>query len=345
MDLQYFFRGQQSKENVASAWLATLLNSDHGFRAAFLAKVGATPPGDPAASWTVDVEADLDGACDITMSTPGTFLLLEDKIADSARTEGQFRRYYEAAVRLHPEDRIIGVYLGPSAASGAGEIALVRQRSEPFAARGERDRLVPLGWKEDVPDLVAAATGEDRWFAESGLRGVHEHMERLSTARFPSAERDELRAVVGEVRTRLTERFRDRVRLARWPSIGQEALYSVKAPITMFLTLEYDEDPDPPNAIHGVFVPEGIAVTIGMSLGPSSSGRKDSDVHARWATVAGPGGVVVPGLDTEALPDRSHDRFVGSAEFRGSREALVDLLVARGTALLEFAEMLRRSDR
>jgi hypothetical protein len=93
VDLRHCFNGPQSKENAASAWLATLLDYDPAFRAESFKVVPPVAGLDPAADWTADVETPLNGPCDLTLETAATFVFLEDKIAASARMDRQFVRY------------------------------------------------------------------------------------------------------------------------------------------------------------------------------------------------------------------------------------------------------------
>jgi hypothetical protein len=151
-----------------------MLQYDKTFRAAFLDKVPGTPALDADADWTVEVETPLDRFCDATMRAPGVFVLIENKIASSAKRKGQLLTYCLAALKAHEADQVVGIYVGPTAETGRDETERV-ERSGQFRARRDRapaELMMCLGWKDDMPDIVEEAAGGN-WFATSGLRGIH----------------------------------------------------------------------------------------------------------------------------------------------------------------------------
>ena len=95
---------------MASAFLATLLDYDEAFRQAFLGLVLNDPTIDDPEGWAVRVEED---RVDVTIESPTTYVLIEDKIGSGAKQHAQLLRYYETAVRARPAKRIVAVYLAP----------------------------------------------------------------------------------------------------------------------------------------------------------------------------------------------------------------------------------------
>ena len=106
--LTHFFSGAQSKEETASAYLATLLDSDPEFRVRFLDLADVEPRLDGSLEWAVRVEDSRvnTGTVDVTLEwppgDPTTFVMVENKVSASAKTDGQFRKYYRGAVAAWP---------------------------------------------------------------------------------------------------------------------------------------------------------------------------------------------------------------------------------------------------
>src|SRR3972149_4967699 len=98
------------REETASAFLATLLEYNAGFRRTFLATALAGAAPDVDESWSVRVERD---SVDIVMDLDTTRVLIENKINASAKRQGQLLRYYLFAVDAVPEKRIAAVYVAP----------------------------------------------------------------------------------------------------------------------------------------------------------------------------------------------------------------------------------------
>jgi hypothetical protein len=105
MDLKHFFAGNLSKELVASAFLATLLEARAGFRAFIFAQMGCEEAMKLAqAEWIVRVGAEsVDVRLDATRE--GWVLLVENKISPGSMQLGQLLRYYQNQIAREPRSR------------------------------------------------------------------------------------------------------------------------------------------------------------------------------------------------------------------------------------------------
>jgi hypothetical protein len=351
MDLDFFFKGMQNKETSASAWLATLLHHNAAFRREFLGLVGVEPPLDPARRWVVNVETPLSGPCDVTLEDEDTLVFLEDKVSASAKTKGQFLRYYLGA--LDKPDlaakRLVGVYLGPSVSTGDDERESVTGHPE-FSGRraaGFNDDAKCLGWKDNLSDVVEVATTDDDWFARKGLAAILAHIVKVEGGRPFNQQREDLRQLMKRVAQRVMAAGREagwgpKVRLERWAGIGYEAQYTPTVGITTFLTLWYDEDEDPPYDLHGVVVDNRIRARGTVSFNPSvKHGRRDTELMARWASLTAAGCVEVPGIGE--VPLVNEITFTTGVELDKTVIEVEELLVAWGTAVLGYLREYRSS--
>lgn len=101
MNPHFFFKGKLSREESASAYLATLLDQIPEFRVATLDKAGILEPGGPCTILTelreVDIRLDYPEA--------ETVVLIENKIRSGALQVDQLSRYYQQERAANPNSR------------------------------------------------------------------------------------------------------------------------------------------------------------------------------------------------------------------------------------------------
>jgi hypothetical protein len=274
-----------------------------------------------------------------------TCVLIENKVSRSAVMSGQFGAYYEAVVEdseLARLPRVVAIYVAPDRGSGAAPLREVT-RSELLAARraeGHGDDAVCLGWKEDLPAVVEPLDA-DTWFAHEGLRAILDHIRKLETGRPPNEQRQALQQLMARVSRRvgnMGERTGDwgpHVRLHRWPSKGQEALYTTKQAVTTWLVLSYRESDDDRSQLIDVLVDDEIQVRARVAFNPSTKiGLRDASLMERWSALVRLGAIEVPGIG-EVLA-RDETTFELAQDFRGSAEQLEDLLFLWASSVLRF---------
>lgn len=224
MSLRHFFEGMVRREEIASAYLATLLQYSPTFREKFLQLAFRNPDFVDAETWTTRVEAEL---VDVTVESSSTIVLIENKLGSGARMLGQLVRYYAAAVARNPQKRVVAVYLTPGG-FGADEVEGVM--TSPLRIGRTDDSLV-IPW-EEVARIVSALPAEE-WFAHSGMAAILESIENRRKEKFPAVgERATLRRIVTEARNGLSARWPE-VRFALWVGQTSETVYSFGVPITV----------------------------------------------------------------------------------------------------------------
>jgi hypothetical protein len=167
MNPHFFFEGTL-REEAASAFLATLLEQDPGFRAAFLRRVGVDFSVDVAPR--IRVEPYLGGGKwpDVLVQLPGSIVVVENKVRPRIVQPDQLARYYLAAVQKWPRRRVIAVLLMANVRVRAPEVRLVRREIR----RGARDdRAIALTWSQ-VRWLLRFADGPDAEFRRTGIAAI-----------------------------------------------------------------------------------------------------------------------------------------------------------------------------
>jgi hypothetical protein len=328
MDLRHFFDGLQSQEETASAFLATLLEYDEAFRRGFLAKARAEPL-DNAQRWEVRVEdyRTMVGPMDVTLESDSTFVLIENKITAGAKMAGQLLRYYRGAVAKWPDRRVVALYLAPWPALGADEVAEVENEIEVRRREG-RDRTGGVTW-DDVRVIIDELPERGGWFASTGMDAVAKAIKREALP--PDAQRDVIRRVVEAARRTLQARLPE-MTLARWPSIGQEAIYTAKAPVTLFITTAFDVDRET-KMLLDVVVDGRIRATIYTNFALSPMGQVSPVLAHEWERLVRAGSVEIGGVDLYTVEG---GKLAHSEEWTGTPEQLENRLVERGERVLDF---------
>lgn len=303
MDLKHFFDGQQSRENSASAFLATLLEYDDEFRRRFLALAHVAPPLDDTLVWAVkvedtepwttpipDVEAGA-GAIDITMESTSTVVLIENKLTPSAKRNGQLRRYYVAATGTWREKRIVALYLAPTLHFGESEVDLVK-RCDVFESREARpagaDDAGCVSWS-DVLTIIEDQPSEGRWFAITGINAVQVATDEARRILSTEGQRGAVHDVVQAARTSLAASIPG-VRFGPWRGRLYDLIYTAKAPITMYLGTHFAAESIAPFRVVNVVGDDGrLRLTVNTTFALSPTGRKSQALVREWAGSAAAG--------------------------------------------------------
>jgi hypothetical protein len=332
MRLRHFFENMVRREEMASAFLATLLDYDPAFRMAFLRLILDDPVEREADAWTVAVE---DGRVDVTLESPTTFVLIEDKISSGAKQQDQLLRYYRGAVEAKPEKRIVAVYLAPGG-MGAGEVEAVR-RSAVFAQR-QGDITRHLAW-EEISRLVNGLPQDERgWFARSGMDEIERAIAQARQEKYPRlGDRGVVRDIADAAVTTLSGRCPD-VRLGRWNARDVEVILTYGTPVTLWLHAGFEIDPVPPFAPVGLVRDDGIHLDVISNFKLAGKVRRGSELDRRCKELVRIGVVDVPGVGRhELLPNKW---FVHSAPAVGSAEELENVLADTGERVLDYLRPL-----
>jgi PD-(D/E)XK nuclease superfamily len=350
MDLKHFFDGQQSRENSASALLATLLAYDAPFRKRFLALEHVEPPGAPPVTdsevWCVRVEDNRPwtgsrlgtqsaaGSIDISLVSATTVVLIENKLSASAKRYGQLRDYYEAAAAHWSDRRVIALYLGPTIHLGQSEVELVR-RSDVFLGRSQPagfDAVGSLSWTE-IRRIVEDSPNGGDWFASTGLAAVKKAIDDAAFILSTVGQRGVVRDAVDAARRSLAG-SNPGVRLGPWRGRLYEMIYTAKAPATVFLGTLFDADIDPPYQLVDVVTGSRVRLTVSTSFELSPTGRRSPALVSEWQKLLKRGSVEVGGVGRFTRGDGR--AFTHREAFDGTANELVEFIVSRGTATFAF---------
>lgn len=231
VDPHFFFEGKLSREESASALLATLSEQSVEFRRRFceLIEVKTTPDD----HFVVEVERnDIDIALDIGNSTT---VIVEAKIASGSKTDGQLAMYYERAKTDSPDRRFVCVYVAPTVALGKSEV-------EQLVLRGG-DSGVALSW-EQMSDLVKGLADFDAEFGVMGLAEVLRVIANRRSAYFDrSGDRALLYDAVDEAK-RLVQHDKPPCTVATWKGKSSVDVYTCGTAISVNVSIHFESNAD-----------------------------------------------------------------------------------------------------
>ena len=126
-----------------------------------------------------------------------------------------------------------------------------------------------------MSDAVEITTSEDDWFARKGLEAILTHIEKVERGRQRNEQREYLRELMKRVAARVMAKggpdgWGPGIRLDRWASVGQEALYTPSVGVTAFIALSYNEDDKEPYRLHDVVDGDRVRTHLSVSFNPST---------------------------------------------------------------------------
>lgn len=328
MRLNHFFENMVRREEMASAFLATLLAYDRAFRGAFLRLALDDPVLDELEAWKVQVEED---RVDVTLDSPSTLILIENKIGSGAKQVDQLLRYYLAAAGARPGKRIVAVYLAPRGI-GMDEVDRVR-RAELFIQRPS-DAAHHIPWESLTAIVERLPQSETSWFARSAMDAINSAIERAHRERYPAlGDRALVRQIMDNAQGLLGRRSPD-VRIGRWSARDFEEILTYGTPVTLWLDAVFEVEGETPFLPTGVDQPDGVHLEVRSMFKLAGRVQKTSELGRRWDQLVRAGSVDVSGIGRHDL--RPDHWFAHTKPIVANAEDVETAVADTGQYVLEF---------
>ena len=232
MHLDFFFGGKLSREESASAFLATLLDCREDFQKYFLtclpeevAKcIGGSKPSVEVEYENIDIRLDFEDT--------NWVVLIENKILPGAKRKGQLVSYYRHQIKNAPSKRFLMVYLAPGEGMGKAEV----QEVESVAR--EQDQAKRVSW-DALMKYVDTIPEEDEFkpLVSSGFDKIENIIEHAKEVVFPiEGDRKLIDDIINEARERLVQRF-PAVMFGKWIYEKAHQVATQKGSITIYAHL------------------------------------------------------------------------------------------------------------
>lgn len=279
MRLDLFFNGKLGREEMSSAFLATLLDQRDDFRDFFLKETGCS-----ALFGKTEVRVEIDNVdVHLDCEAANTVILVEVKVRGASVRPEQLSAYYQQALRAAPGKRIAVVMVVPSAGTGKAEIARVRQCPE----WREDDHTSTITWKT-LASFTDRITKYDRdeSFISSGFETVTRIIE--DKGRGPKYPKTNGRGILQELARRIAATLEDEVRPVRfrvWTNRDFFDIYPVDAPFTVSVRLWFDPPPDAQGVPSQPITNAAVRIRVETMSGISDKGKKNGRVREAWQAI------------------------------------------------------------
>lgn len=289
--LDYFFAGKLGREEVASAWLATLL-TNREFRSRFLKELKLDDETANSSNWVVSVEKDQHDLR-LTCNDREHLVIIENKIHASAIRRDQLKTYYLQAKqnRQWKNWRMVAVFLTPRPEVGSREI----QDMLKLPGIASQD-VKHLHW-ESIGTMVNVVGWDASllWFVETGFRAIMEVIKSDRIDRFPLVNG---REIIGEIQRRakdLIEKDASNGRWTQWRHKEKHRLFNVDGIYTVLADIMFSID-DRGRPDIGIDH-NHVRVILRIRVQLSQKGRNDKARQRHWKSVLEQGlADKVPGL-------------------------------------------------
>jgi hypothetical protein len=326
--LRHFFRGLLKKEEVASAFLATLLEQDPAFRKAFFQKLFPDAAVALAsARWTVQVEVD---RVDIRLDSDAAVVIIENKVKAGAYERGQVLRYYESELARVPAEKPIFVAFVAPDGVGTHETDYLGMM-DTFR---KNDSAASVSW-QTLAAISDSLKQEKtwRWFVESGFNEIERIIDEDS--RRPVYPREGTRALLVRIADEASQKLQSLspVKLGRWSGRDHEQIFTNKTHVTLWLDLAFDAEDESPYLPVNVQEGDCLKVFLKTQFKLSGAGRKVPKIKSWWTQRVAEDVFYVPGIGEHRLNEGGW--FVRSVETVLPADDLTDAMVQAGLAVLD----------
>jgi len=315
----FFFKGKLSREESASALLATLLEQSSKFRKRFCRLVNietSTQDG-----LCVEVERN-DVDVILTIESSSTSVIIEVKISGASKVDGQLATYYERAKAESPENCFVCVYVAPTSALGRSEVGQLDLRSD--------DSGFALSW-EQVIEAAANLPDFDLEFATEGLQVV---LDIIANKRGTYFDRTGDRAFLYDVVDAANKIVQDRTQkcsVATWKGKRCVEVYTYGTALSISVSIHFETQDNG----HVVLVRDnGIpAVSISARFRPARKYAKLKNTNEWWSKVARLGRWTASDYTFQLSSDdwmMLQKSFVGNAADIASQIAELTLVLIEG---------------
>jgi hypothetical protein len=275
MNPHFFFQGKLSREESASAFLATLIEQSAGFRTSFLAALGIR---EPAGCFRVLIEKH---DVDIRIDYPNdrVIVLVECKVRPGALQVNQLVRYYRHARKSAPNARIHTFMIAPGEGVGTSEV----RRLIADSSFDREDLVCRISWRE-LADLqeVLGYDGVLGDFARSGFDCIARIIDQAAQEKYPLvAGREIANEIVQGVMADLTREF-PAVRFSSWRGRDVLEVFSVGTGITVYVDLVFRVDDTPPYAPLEIPDRDHVTGRLRTQFKLSARGRRDRTLRDEW---------------------------------------------------------------
>ncbi len=324
--IAHFFQRTLRKEEVASAFLAMVIEGAAKFRGHFFKII---LPNEfelfQEQQWLVTVEEE---RVDVRTESEGAVILIENKISPGAKQQGQLLRYYLREKKLRPRKRIVTIFVAPRE-MGMDAVARVMNASEFKGST--HDVVRQVSWGELASYIPDPGDPLDA-LIRNGLDEIMKVTEEIRAGKYArEGDREVIREIVDSAFMEL--RKRSAIRLRRWSGRDVEDVFTDGTNVTMWLDAAFETDDEPPFAPIDLRDENGmIQITIRSQFKLAGRMKKSSHLSHWWKMNMLSSSFDVPGAGL--YHPQEDGWFIHTKLISGTENDIDSALVETGEALL-----------
>lgn len=325
MNMHFFFSGRLSREESASALLASLIEQREDFREFFFSLVQISKP---EGSFAINTEVqDVDIRIDYSNGNNTYVILVENKIRAGAIQQNQLVRYYEKEDTRNEGAIISTVFITPHQSTGDSEI----ERLENILKNG--DTVNKISWCDDLCDYRTLLRDDDpdKQLIESAMGSIINIIEESEKEKYPLLYgRKKIQEIASLVLKDLDTGI---CKFMIWRGKDYFDIYTVGTDIGIDFLLKFEVEPKEPFSPIGLSDDRNLQVTVSSLLGLSVKGKKNRDICSIWNSITESGQLKI-------LPEGLHrpegHRFAFHFEVVGDSAAIRIHAVRIANSVIDF---------
>jgi len=292
MNPHFFFKGKLSREESASAFLATLIEQRPDFRT-FL--FSALEMAEPKGSCSVTIEKK---DVDIKIYYPNDriVVLIENKLRPGSLKVRQLVRYYQSELKENPNSKILSILVVPSEGTGTSEAARLRDNDQ-FRST---DFVGIVSWRgfSQFRDLMQQEDA-DKEFIDRAFDSIFMIIDSAATEKYPLRDGREIAHEIAQNVLRALKKDFPHIRFGFWRGKDYFNIYSIATDITIYVDLAFHIANKAPYIPTEIQDRQHLTVILRTQFALSAKGKKNAAVRKEWDRICQDGII-------EILPSGGH---------------------------------------
>jgi len=326
MNPHFFFQGKLSREESASAFLATLLEQRADFRS-FLFRILEVE--EPQSSGQVNIEqSNID--IRVEYSSAKVVCLIENKVRPGAFQARQLVRYYRKELPTSVDSRILVILVVPYEGKGGSEINCLTNDQE---FRRQMDAAYRVSWRglAEFCDLLQQEDlhGE---FVRGGFNCVLKMIDDAAQEKYPLIGGREIAHEITQAAFQALKQEFPRTSFRLWRGKDFFTIYTIGTDITIYVALSFRVDNKAPYTPLEIPDRQHVTAILSTQFSLSAKGKRDQRLKEEWDPINKNGEYDVAHLGLHRLAGKWFTREVAVC---GDATVLEQQLVDMGRSIIK----------
>jgi hypothetical protein len=323
MNLHLFFEGKLSREESASAFLATLLEQRPDFRSFFF---NVLDQPEPKGDCSITIEH---RNVDIRIDYPAAkrVILIENKLRPGALQSKQLVRYYGDELRQNRKSRIVFAFIVPSEGSGTSEMGRLRTELR----KKDSGYRVPWELIGEFQDTIRTKD-KDKEFINSGFGVIFKIIKGATQEKYPVIGGREIANEIAKKVLQTLQRNFPKIRFSLWRSKNHFTILTNGTNVTIYVDLSFRTENKKPYKPIGIKDRKHLTLRLRTEFALSAKGKKAQTARSKWDRMSPDDLAAIVPSGEHQLHGRWYRRTVTAS---GSSKQLENQLVEMGRSLIK----------